>query len=51
MRPDVKTPEIGGGYADVVMDLYKDSKPMRGEIHLMKYSLYNWKFQSCGTGF
>ena len=32
IRLDVETPEIGGGYADVVMDLYKDSKPMRGEI-------------------
>lgn len=32
MRPDVKTPEIDAGYADVIIGLYKGSKPMRGEI-------------------
>ncbi|WP_264757149.1 hypothetical protein [Acinetobacter chinensis] len=32
MRLDVKTSEIGAGYADVIIDLYKDSKPMHGEI-------------------
>ncbi|WP_291371040.1 translocation/assembly module TamB domain-containing protein, partial [Acinetobacter sp. UBA5934] len=32
VRLDVKTPEIGTGYANVIIDPYKDNKPMRGEI-------------------
>ncbi len=32
LRLDVKTPEIGTGYANVIIDPYKDSKPMRGEV-------------------
>lgn len=32
VRLDVKTPEIGAGYANVIIDPYKDTKPMRGEI-------------------
>lgn len=32
VRLDVKTPEIGTGYAKVIIDPYKDNKPMRGEI-------------------
>ncbi|MGB8482157.1 MAG: translocation/assembly module TamB domain-containing protein [Acinetobacter bohemicus] len=32
VRLDVKTPEIGTGYANVIIDPYKDSKPMRGEV-------------------
>ena len=32
MRFDVKTPEIGTGYANVIIDPYKPNKPMQGEI-------------------
>ena len=32
IRLDVKTPEIGVGYANVVIDPYRDNMPMRGEI-------------------
>ncbi len=32
VRLDVKTPEIGTGYANVIIDPYKDRMPMRGEI-------------------
>lgn len=32
MRLDVKTPEIGTGYANVIIDPYKDNKPIRGEV-------------------
>ncbi|OTG71666.1 hypothetical protein B9T23_15390 [Acinetobacter terrae] len=32
VRLDVKTPDIGTGYANVIIDPYKDSKPMRGEV-------------------
>ncbi len=32
VRLDVKTPEIGTGYANVMIDPYKSNKPMRGEI-------------------
>lgn len=32
IRLDVKAPSMGTGYANVVIDPYKDSKPMRGEI-------------------
>ena len=32
LRLDVKTPDIGTGYANVIIDPYRDSKPMRGEI-------------------
>ncbi|CAB1221324.1 translocation/assembly module TamB domain-containing protein [Acinetobacter bouvetii] len=32
VRLDVKTPEIGTGYANVIIDPYKDNKPMRGEV-------------------
>ncbi|WP_218696404.1 translocation/assembly module TamB domain-containing protein [Acinetobacter harbinensis] len=32
VRLDVKTPEIGTGYANVIIDPYKDSKPIRGEV-------------------
>ncbi|TCB67432.1 hypothetical protein E0H88_12975 [Acinetobacter sp. ANC 4216] len=32
LRLDVKTPEIGTGYANVIIDPYTKSMPMRGEI-------------------
>ncbi|RLL31614.1 hypothetical protein D9K80_14775 [Acinetobacter cumulans] len=32
LRLDVKAPDIGTGYANVVIDPYKESKPMNGEI-------------------
>lgn len=32
VRLDVKTPEIGTGYVNVIIDPYKDRMPMRGEI-------------------
>ncbi|NLN56462.1 MAG: hypothetical protein GX151_00495, partial [Gammaproteobacteria bacterium] len=32
LRMDVKTPEIGAGYANVVIDPYSKNMPMRGEI-------------------
>ncbi len=32
VRLDVKTPEIGAGYANVIIDPYTKSMPMRGEI-------------------
>ena len=32
VRLDVKTPEIGTGYANVIIDPYKANKPMRGEV-------------------
>lgn len=32
LRLDVKTPAIGNGYANVVIDPYTEQKPMRGEI-------------------
>ncbi|MDN5512384.1 translocation/assembly module TamB domain-containing protein [Acinetobacter sp.] len=32
VRLDVKTPEIGTGYTNVIIDPYKDNMPMHGEI-------------------
>ena len=32
IRLDTKAPDIGTGYANVIIDPYKDNKPMRGEI-------------------
>lgn len=32
MRADLKAPNIGTGYANVIIDPYSDAKPMRGEI-------------------
>ena len=32
IRLDTKAPDIGTGYANVIIDPYKDSKPMRGEV-------------------
>lgn len=32
IRLDTKAPDIGTGYANVIIDPYKDSMPMRGEI-------------------
>ncbi|WOE42849.1 translocation/assembly module TamB domain-containing protein [Acinetobacter chinensis] len=43
MRLDVKTPEIGAGYANVIIDPYKDSKPMRGEIAFNEIQLKVFK--------
>ena len=32
IRLDTKAPDIGTGYANVIIDPYKDSKPMHGEV-------------------
>ena len=43
VRLDVKTPDIGTGYANVIIDPYKDSKPMRGEIAFNEVQLKVFK--------
>ncbi|NHB57173.1 translocation/assembly module TamB domain-containing protein [Acinetobacter shaoyimingii] len=39
MRLDLKAPNIGTGYANVVIDPYSDAKPMRGEVAFDKVQL------------
>ena len=43
IRLDVKTPDIGTGYANVIIDPYQDSKPMRGEIAFNQVQLKVFK--------
>ncbi|RKG33998.1 translocation/assembly module TamB domain-containing protein [Acinetobacter tianfuensis] len=43
LRLDVKAPDIGTGYANVVIDPYKDSKPMQGEIAFNQVQLKIFK--------
>lgn len=43
VRLDLKTPDIGTGYANVIIDPYKDSKPMRGEIAFNEVQLKVFK--------
>jgi translocation and assembly module TamB len=43
LRLDVKTPDIGTGYANVIIDPYRDSKPMRGEIAFNQVQLKVFK--------
>ena len=43
VRLDVKTPDIGTGYANVIIDPYRDSKPMRGEIAFNQVQLKVFK--------
>ncbi|MFV5492183.1 translocation/assembly module TamB domain-containing protein [Acinetobacter sp. ASP199] len=43
IRLDVKTPDIGTGYANVIIDPYRDSKPMRGEVAFNEVQLKVFK--------
>lgn len=43
IRLDVKTPEIGAGYANVIIDPYTERKPMRGEIAFNEVQLKVFK--------
>ncbi len=43
IRLDVKAPSMGTGYANVIIDPYKDSKPMRGEIAFNQVQLKVFK--------
>jgi len=43
IRLDVKTPDIGTGYANVIIDPYRDNKPMRGEIAFNQVQLKIFK--------
>ena len=43
IRLDVKTPDIGTGYANVIIDPYRDNKPMRGEIAFNQVQLKVFK--------
>src|SRR5690606_21648615 len=39
LRADLKAPNIGTGYANVVVNPFVDSKPMRGEVALSQVQL------------
>ncbi|ANF81897.1 hypothetical protein A3K93_06625 [Acinetobacter sp. NCu2D-2] len=43
IRLDVKAPSMGTGYANVIIDPYKDSKPMRGEVAFNQVQLKVFK--------
>ncbi len=43
LRLDVKTPNIGTGYANVVIDPYQAAKPMRGEVAFSEVQLAVFK--------
>ncbi|MGE8540581.1 MAG: translocation/assembly module TamB domain-containing protein, partial [Acinetobacter sp.] len=43
IRLDTKAPDIGTGYANVIIDPYKDNKPMRGEVAFNQVQLKIFK--------
>ncbi|WP_347461031.1 translocation/assembly module TamB domain-containing protein [Acinetobacter sp. ANC 7454] len=43
IRLDVKAPEIGTGYANVIIDPYRDNLPMRGEVAFNQVELKVFK--------